>query len=108
MYTYIYIHTHITGSVSIHDQSARHLSLCQRADRHGGPGFRHVVTVTVTCRVRAEVVGCIHNTLYIIQVLDMLSLAEFAQTPYSHLSPSQQRVARVAREVVGCAGNLYI
>mmetsp|Transcript_77429 Transcript_77429/g.113437 ORF Transcript_77429/g.113437 Transcript_77429/m.113437 type:complete len:237 (+) Transcript_77429:310-1020(+) len=32
------------GAVSIHDQSARHFSLCQRADRHGGPGFRHVVT----------------------------------------------------------------
>ena len=61
-----------------------------------------------TIKVRVTFLSATEQVAMVDQVLDMLSLAEFAQTPYGHLSPAQQRLARVAREVVGCAGIVFL
>jgi ABC-type multidrug transport system ATPase subunit len=61
-----------------------------------------------TIKVRVTFLSATEQIAMVDQVLDMLSLAEFAHTPYGLLLPSQQRLARIAREVVGCAGIVFL
>ena len=61
-----------------------------------------------TIKVRVTFLSASEQIAMVDQVLDMLSLAEFASTVYSQLAPYQQRLARIAREVVGCAGIVFL
>jgi ABC-type multidrug transport system ATPase subunit len=74
------------------------------------------IPITVTCwevlaytiKVRVTFLSASEQIAMVDQVLDMLSLTEVAHTPYHQLSPSEQRLVRVAREIVGCAGIVFL
>ena len=61
-----------------------------------------------TIKVRVTFLSATEQLAMVDQVLDMLSLAEFAHTPFGLLTACQQRLLRVAREIVGCAGIVFL